>query len=218
MTLSLPSARQRSPKSIERGRLLVALVWTSLLGCGGEVNEAGSSGSGGNIDKARGGAAAFGGAFTVQAGGAASTVSSAACPEDGATICVSTCSSADPESASTICDASGAWQCPVGYRRLQSCPSDSCARWSRQCCDPKSGATTWSGCAADGTAAACPSGTRETNGDCIPDDLTVTDCRELDQKPCSSGGELCRTGVNLCTCTRTEGSGMGWQCAIIEFF
>ncbi len=171
----------------------------------------GAPGGGGGGDGVGGGGGSAGpGAGGDATGGAPDT---SCLDADSFMGCINTCGQTD----NTIypqgyCDAQGQPQCPSGFVFVSECSPQSCARLYNPCCDPVTGALGNAPCGADGLREACLANANPAPDFlCIPDNLGVTNCLDLQGTACTMEGRRCRGGRGECWC----GSGTGvliWQC------
>jgi hypothetical protein len=200
------------------GLLLCAAV-VGVASCSGRVENTGSDAAASGGSPASGGSQASGGTPGASSGGTSALGGMGAdpigCPagEYSPYTCATSCADDSNTTVSIEC-VNGQWTCPERMLFVSSCPANSCARAGSQCCDRTTGAITAPSCAADGTLADCPSGTRQvaTNGECSPDGVT---CGTNWGEACASTELQCRTGGHCgctCSCAAQEDGGLAWVC------
>jgi hypothetical protein len=120
---------------------------------------------------------------------------------------------------SAYCDANGAFACPADTVRLSTCPSNSCVQFTPACCDDITGADALAPCGPDGFKQACPAGTHahSDRDGCIPASLGVTNCFDLNYKPCSLERQSCTQGAVICNCgaAASDGGALTWECVVL---
>jgi hypothetical protein len=117
------------------------------------------------------------------------------------------------------CDATGAFACPPNTVRLSTCPPNSCVQFTPTCCDDVTGVDAPAPCGPDGFKQGCPTGTHAHSAaaGCIPASLGVTNCFDLNYKPCSLEQQSCIQGAVVCSCgpTASDGGALIWQCVVL---
>jgi hypothetical protein len=113
----------------------------------------------------------------------------------------------------------GYLQCPAGSWLSSQCPLTSCLRSSGTCCRPARGEVFEAVCGSDDTYEACPLDARllGPDGSCIPPQLALSDCSQLDALRCDDEGLRCASGGDgycgtSCTCAPAPAGGLAWSC------
>jgi hypothetical protein len=128
--------------------------------------------------------------------------------------CVPSCAQEVSDLRGEICDVNtGQWRCAEGSVLRSGCAPGSCARWDNgYCCDVTTGVSRPPSCQPDGFTGQCAAGTRAASGgDCIPDGLATTNCRDLSGTSCAMAGQLCQFVLTFCSCDPGDG-GLTWAC------
>ena len=162
---------------------------------------------------ADGGPAGTGGATPAGVGGAGGGRDTSCI--DGSDGCVWSCGAGEEmgtgDSPHPYCDAEGRFQCPIGSQTLSTCPEGSCARFDLLCCDLTTGHTGPPPCKPDGFRDVCPAGSGPDSSRCRAPGLDVSNCFELDQKPCGSSTLECHGGGD-CACKARGDGTLLWDC------
>lgn len=228
-----------SPRLLRTYVLISVLVPT--LNCGGKADNGSSEDSGGSGNSTHQGGTTSGatidtlpnigsatnaGATTARssAGGVGAqtqvvggSTGGTTCAEFEEPVCVSLCDGQWRADALPVCQ-NGNWSCPSPTLDINDCPADSCAKSYQRCCHPISGELSVAPCDLNGYRGSCPSPTRPTKYECIPDDLNITQCGRLEGKPCPVTGQRCEQSGTHCSCgeeTSADGvTALVWQCLV----
>lgn len=231
-----------SPRSLRTYALLALLV--PSLGCGGKTDDGSSAETGGSANSTHpndstkpatlntfpnmGGATSAGGTTArsstggvgAQAQVSGGSTGRSTCNESDRPMCVGICDEDWNADAVPLCQ-DGKWICPSPTLDIDDCPADSCAKSYPRCCHPVSGELSVAPCDQNGYREACPSPTRPTKSECIPDDLNVTQCGRLEGKPCPVSDQHCEQGGTHCSCgEETSATGvmaLVWRCMVDLF-
>jgi hypothetical protein len=142
---------------------------------------------------------------------------------DGTDACVGSCSQSPAEATTSpgfgaYCDATGAFACNDGLKKRSSCPPDSCARMTANCCNEAHTTAEYATCSADGVPQACPAGSHLITEEvgCISPGVDVTNCAALQGQVCDFRGNQCTsrtsTTMTACGCITLATGATVWSC------